>query len=162
MGRHKFRLSDMIPNAWLFKLRDMRARGGAAAASPRVAASRQLEHAEAPRRRRRRVAPAQGVPLLHAAGGGPRRSTPRPPTRTSRRCSCRRRAGLPGGASVGARSSWRSGRRATWAHRGRRLGSLAALAAGWGGSLAAPGVGEGSWRIEQNEELFPLISGSDE
>uniref|UniRef100_A0A0A9CY88 Transcription repressor n=1 Tax=Arundo donax TaxID=35708 RepID=A0A0A9CY88_ARUDO len=36
MGRHKFRLSDMIPNAWFFKLRDMRARGGAA--SPRVAA----------------------------------------------------------------------------------------------------------------------------
>ncbi|XP_062208638.1 transcription repressor OFP2-like [Phragmites australis] len=33
MGRHKFRLSDMIPNAWFFKLRDMRARGGAA--SPR-------------------------------------------------------------------------------------------------------------------------------
>ncbi|KAL6853760.1 hypothetical protein ACP4OV_019789 [Aristida adscensionis] len=31
MGRHKFRLSDMIPNAWFFKLRDMRgARGGAA------------------------------------------------------------------------------------------------------------------------------------
>ncbi|KAL5227467.1 hypothetical protein ABZP36_015732 [Zizania latifolia] len=30
MGRHKFRLSDMIPNAWFFKLRDMRAaRGGA-------------------------------------------------------------------------------------------------------------------------------------
>ncbi|KAM3352302.1 hypothetical protein ACQJBY_023880 [Aegilops geniculata] len=24
MGRHKFRLSDMIPNAWFFKLRDMR------------------------------------------------------------------------------------------------------------------------------------------
>jgi len=40
MGRHKFRLSDMIPNAWFFKLRDMRARGGAAAASPRVAALR--------------------------------------------------------------------------------------------------------------------------
>ncbi|XP_062224762.1 transcription repressor OFP3-like [Phragmites australis] len=36
MGRHKFRLSDMIPNAWFFKLRGMRARGGAA--SPRVAA----------------------------------------------------------------------------------------------------------------------------
>ncbi|GJM92718.1 hypothetical protein PR202_ga09211 [Eleusine coracana subsp. coracana] len=32
-GRHKFRLSDMIPNAWFFKLRDMR--GGAA--SPRAA-----------------------------------------------------------------------------------------------------------------------------
>lgn len=32
MGRHKFRLSDMIPNAWFFKLRDMRAaRGGAGA-----------------------------------------------------------------------------------------------------------------------------------
>ncbi|KAL5222110.1 hypothetical protein ABZP36_026823 [Zizania latifolia] len=30
MGRHKFRFSDMIPNAWFFKLRDMRAaRGGA-------------------------------------------------------------------------------------------------------------------------------------
>ncbi|RCV27913.1 hypothetical protein SETIT_5G363400v2 [Setaria italica] len=44
MGRHKFRLSDMIPNAWFFKLRDMRARGGAAAsaASPRGAASRPL------------------------------------------------------------------------------------------------------------------------
>lgn len=45
MGRHKFRLSDMIPNAWFFKLRDMRARGGgggaaAAAGSPRVAALR--------------------------------------------------------------------------------------------------------------------------
>jgi uncharacterized protein (TIGR01568 family) len=41
MGRHKFRLSDMMPNAWFFKLRDMRARGGGAAAtSPRVAASR--------------------------------------------------------------------------------------------------------------------------
>ncbi|CAD6236186.1 unnamed protein product [Miscanthus lutarioriparius] len=41
MGRHKFRLSDMIPNAWFFKLRDMRARGGgAAAASPRVVALR--------------------------------------------------------------------------------------------------------------------------
>lgn len=39
MGRHKFRLSDMIPNAWFFKLRDMRARG-AAAASPRVATLR--------------------------------------------------------------------------------------------------------------------------
>ncbi|CAL4953889.1 unnamed protein product [Urochloa decumbens] len=44
MGRHKFRLSDMIPNAWFFKLRDMRARGGGAggaamAASPRVAAA---------------------------------------------------------------------------------------------------------------------------
>ncbi|CAL4960712.1 unnamed protein product [Urochloa decumbens] len=40
MGRHKFRLSDMIPNAWFFKLRDMRARAGAAAApSPRVAAA---------------------------------------------------------------------------------------------------------------------------
>ncbi|KAL6616291.1 hypothetical protein ACP70R_038561 [Stipagrostis hirtigluma subsp. patula] len=38
MGRHKFRLSDMIPNAWFFKLRDMRARGGGAAASPRGAA----------------------------------------------------------------------------------------------------------------------------
>ncbi|KAF8716861.1 hypothetical protein HU200_025960 [Digitaria exilis] len=36
MGRHKFRLSDMIPNAWFFKLRDMRARGGAAP-SPRAA-----------------------------------------------------------------------------------------------------------------------------
>ncbi|KAJ1285988.1 hypothetical protein BS78_03G319600 [Paspalum vaginatum] len=36
MGRHKFRLSDMIPNAWFFKLRDMRARGGGAAPSPRV------------------------------------------------------------------------------------------------------------------------------
>ncbi|WVZ68364.1 hypothetical protein U9M48_017313 [Paspalum notatum var. saurae] len=37
MGRHKFRLSDMIPNAWFFKLRNMRARGGGgAAASPRV------------------------------------------------------------------------------------------------------------------------------
>lgn len=35
MGRHKFRLSDMIPNAWFFKLRDMRAaRGGVGAASP--------------------------------------------------------------------------------------------------------------------------------
>jgi uncharacterized protein (TIGR01568 family) len=44
MGRHKFRLSDMIPNAWFFKLRDMRARGGASAASPRGAgaASRPL------------------------------------------------------------------------------------------------------------------------
>ncbi|VAH81286.1 unnamed protein product [Triticum turgidum subsp. durum] len=33
MGRHKFRLSDMIPNAWFFKLRDMRGavRGGGAA-----------------------------------------------------------------------------------------------------------------------------------
>uniref|UniRef100_A0A0D9V794 Transcription repressor n=1 Tax=Leersia perrieri TaxID=77586 RepID=A0A0D9V794_9ORYZ len=33
MGRHKFRLSDMIPNAWFFKLRDIRAaaRGGAGA-----------------------------------------------------------------------------------------------------------------------------------
>ncbi|XP_066309757.1 transcription repressor OFP4-like [Miscanthus floridulus] len=41
MGRHKSRLSDMIPNAWFFKLRNMRARGrGAAAASPRVAALR--------------------------------------------------------------------------------------------------------------------------
>jgi uncharacterized protein (TIGR01568 family) len=39
MGRHKFRLSDMIPNAWFFKLRDMRARGGGAASSPRVAAA---------------------------------------------------------------------------------------------------------------------------
>ncbi|CAO1946421.1 unnamed protein product [Urochloa humidicola] len=40
MGRHKFRLSDMIPNAWFFKLRDMRARGGASMApSPRVAAA---------------------------------------------------------------------------------------------------------------------------
>ncbi|CAO2182503.1 unnamed protein product [Urochloa humidicola] len=44
MGRHKFRLSDMIPNAWFFKLRDMRARGGGggapmATASPRVAAA---------------------------------------------------------------------------------------------------------------------------
>ncbi|CAO2177740.1 unnamed protein product [Urochloa humidicola] len=38
MGRHKFRLSDMIPNAWFFKLRDMRARGGTAP-SPRVAAA---------------------------------------------------------------------------------------------------------------------------
>ena len=39
MGRHKFRLSDMMPNAWFFKLRDMRARGGGgAAASPRVSA----------------------------------------------------------------------------------------------------------------------------
>jgi uncharacterized protein (TIGR01568 family) len=40
MGRHKFRLSDMIPNAWFFKLRDMRARGGgsAPAASLRVPA----------------------------------------------------------------------------------------------------------------------------
>ncbi|KAF8775473.1 hypothetical protein HU200_004898 [Digitaria exilis] len=40
MGRHKFRLSDMIPNAWFFKLRDMRPRGaGAAAPSPRAAAA---------------------------------------------------------------------------------------------------------------------------
>jgi uncharacterized protein (TIGR01568 family) len=40
MGRHKFRLSDMIPNAWFFKLRGMRARGGggAPASSPRVPA----------------------------------------------------------------------------------------------------------------------------
>ncbi|KAG8051796.1 hypothetical protein GUJ93_ZPchr0001g30273 [Zizania palustris] len=28
MGRRKFRLSDLMPNAWLYKLRDMRARGG--------------------------------------------------------------------------------------------------------------------------------------
>ncbi|KAG8085920.1 hypothetical protein GUJ93_ZPchr0010g10075 [Zizania palustris] len=28
MGRRKFRLSDMMPNAWFYKLRDMRARGG--------------------------------------------------------------------------------------------------------------------------------------
>ncbi|KAK3162320.1 hypothetical protein QOZ80_1BG0088170 [Eleusine coracana subsp. coracana] len=35
-GRLKFRLSDMIPNAWFFKLRDMRGARGGAAASPRV------------------------------------------------------------------------------------------------------------------------------
>uniref|UniRef100_A0ACD5VTW9 Uncharacterized protein n=1 Tax=Avena sativa TaxID=4498 RepID=A0ACD5VTW9_AVESA len=34
MGRHKFRLSDMIPNAWFFKLRDMRAARATGAASP--------------------------------------------------------------------------------------------------------------------------------
>ncbi|KAL5202481.1 hypothetical protein ABZP36_013433 [Zizania latifolia] len=28
MGRRKFRLSDLMPNAWFYKLRDMRARGG--------------------------------------------------------------------------------------------------------------------------------------
>ncbi|CAM0883046.1 unnamed protein product [Alopecurus aequalis] len=40
MGKHKFRLSDMIPNAWFFKLRDMRATRGTGAASPGAVSSR--------------------------------------------------------------------------------------------------------------------------
>lgn len=42
MGRRKFRLSDMMPNAWFYKLRDMRARGGRGATAMQPPSSSSL------------------------------------------------------------------------------------------------------------------------
>ncbi|RLN25043.1 transcription repressor OFP2 [Panicum miliaceum] len=112
MGRHKFRLSDMIPNAWFFKLRDMRARGGgAAAASPRVAAahaaSRPLPStprhgggaAWLPHRASHYYTPRAGDIVLGSSPLHPRASDTRfpplqlsPPRRSSRRRHHRRRS----------------------------------------------------------------------
>ncbi|KAM0852269.1 hypothetical protein ACQ4PT_051869 [Festuca glaucescens] len=62
MGRHKFRLSDMIPNAWFFKLRDMRAARGTGAASP-GAASRAGRPPSTPRRTSYYYSPRAGDPV---------------------------------------------------------------------------------------------------
>ncbi|KAM0844577.1 hypothetical protein ACQ4PT_056975 [Festuca glaucescens] len=64
MGRHKFRLSDMIPNAWFFKLRDMRAARATGAASPGGAASRACRLTPStPRRTSYYYSPRAGDPV---------------------------------------------------------------------------------------------------
>ncbi|RLM93305.1 transcription repressor OFP2 [Panicum miliaceum] len=104
MGRHKFRLSDMIPNAWFFKLRDMRARGGGAAAAAH-AASRPLPStprhgggAWLPHRASHYYTPRAGDIVLGSSPLHPRASDTRfpplqlsPPRRSSRRRHHRRR-----------------------------------------------------------------------
>ncbi|KAF0917664.1 hypothetical protein E2562_021173 [Oryza meyeriana var. granulata] len=60
MGRRKFRLSDMMPNAWFYKLRDMRARGhrgGGGAMQPPLSSSPSLLRGS-------RVAQQAGTPRM--------------------------------------------------------------------------------------------------
>uniref|UniRef100_A0ACD5WKE0 Uncharacterized protein n=1 Tax=Avena sativa TaxID=4498 RepID=A0ACD5WKE0_AVESA len=99
MGRHKFRLSDMIPNAWFFKLRDMRAARGTGAASPGAAASRACRPPSTPRRTSYYYTPRAGDPVASPFHPSPRASDARfpplplsPPRRSSSKRRHRRRS----------------------------------------------------------------------
>ncbi|KAK1667600.1 hypothetical protein QYE76_055759 [Lolium multiflorum] len=75
MGRHKFRLSDILPNAWFFKLRDMRAARATGAASPGAAASRACRPTPStPRRTSYYYSPRAGDPAVGSSPLHPRAS----------------------------------------------------------------------------------------
>ncbi|KAL5231904.1 hypothetical protein ABZP36_030680 [Zizania latifolia] len=70
MGRRKFRLSDMMPNAWFYKLRDMRARGGRGGAMqqpPLSSSSSSLKGC--------RVAQQAGTPRVGSSSSLPHRAS---------------------------------------------------------------------------------------
>jgi uncharacterized protein (TIGR01568 family) len=74
MGKHKFRLSDMIPNAWFFKLRDMRAARGTGAASPRAASRACRPPTSTPHRTSYYYTPRAGDPVESPLHHHPRAS----------------------------------------------------------------------------------------
>ncbi|KAI5003438.1 hypothetical protein ZWY2020_030598 [Hordeum vulgare] len=105
MGRHKFRLSDMIPNAWFFKLRDMRGAARAGGGASPAGAGRAGRAPSTPHRASYYYTPragdAVGSPLHH-----PRASDARfpplplsPPRRSSKRRHRRRPVKLAPSAS---------------------------------------------------------------